>query len=150
MTEGRGDGRLRLAIDGEPWLLSVARHALVRWLETHRWHRDDVDDLVFAISEAVSNSIEHAYRGAETGRVSIELELRHGHDGPAGPDEQRPVQVRAVVTDCGSWRPAGTDRRRGNGVPLMRAMTDTVEVTTDDAGTRVAMWSRPVVPLPAA
>jgi anti-sigma regulatory factor (Ser/Thr protein kinase) len=41
--------------------LSRARKLVQRWLTDHRWPADQLEDLVFATSEAVANAVEHGY-----------------------------------------------------------------------------------------
>ena len=40
----------------------LVRAELKRWLAGRAWPDEDREDLEFAVSEAVSNSAEHAYR----------------------------------------------------------------------------------------
>jgi anti-sigma regulatory factor (Ser/Thr protein kinase) len=53
-------------------------------------------------------------------------------------------RVLLTVRDTGHWieRPDGPARYRGNGVPLMRALMDEVELTHNGAGTAVRMARR--------
>ena len=79
-------------------------------------------------NEACSNSIEHGYSFGD-GTLSVDAELRD-HD------------VVLIVRDHGHWieRPGGPAPYRGNGLPLMRALMDSVELTHDNGdGTAVRM-----------
>src|SRR5436305_642749 len=61
---------------------SIARDRFERWLRHLRWPSGQREDLVLALSEAVSNSIEHGYRirvGAareDFGAGTVEVQAR--------------------------------------------------------------------------
>ncbi|HEX6405094.1 MAG TPA: ATP-binding protein [Pseudonocardiaceae bacterium] len=100
-----------------------------------------LDDIVLAVSEAVSNAAEHAYWDRPPGMIELSAGVE------ITPGGQRRVTL--VVRDHGHWRPAPRDdegRRRG--IPLMRACMDSVTIAQPDnrAGTRVVLRSRAVPP----
>jgi anti-sigma regulatory factor (Ser/Thr protein kinase) len=133
---------LRLALPADPISISVARARVRRWLAGWSWPADQLDDIVLAVSEAVSNAIEHAYLGQPPGTVDV----RGGIE--ATPRGQR--QATIIVRDHGRWRPTPIhheNRRRG--IPLMRACMDTVTIgqfDDDPVGTRVVLRSKAVPP----
>jgi len=133
---------LRLALPADPIVISVARHQVQRWLVGLSWPPDQLEDIVLAVSEAVSNAVEYAYLDQPRDVVEV-------HGGvEETPDEQRRVTV--VVRDHGRWRPAPADtENRRRGIPLMRACMDTVTIGQPDdgrAGTWVVLRSRAVPP----
>lgn len=139
-------GHLRLRLPADTVAPSLARAQLREWLAALRWPEDETFDIVMAASEAVSNSGEHGFVGGAAGFVDLEATLE------TRPDGRRRIIV--VVTDGGSWRPApADDENRRRGLPLMRAVMDTVtiEVTNRSEGqpsaTRVTLTS-PLVPPP--
>lgn len=124
---------------------SRARRALRGWLDGHGWPRDEADDLVLATSEAVANSVEHAYP-ADRAKPDIFLAatLRTGRDGSS--------RAEVTVSDGGRWQPPTADRGfRGRGLLLMRALTESVQFDTTGTGTgtQVTIVSHPVA-TPAA
>jgi anti-sigma regulatory factor (Ser/Thr protein kinase) len=125
--------RLHLALDADPHLLSVLRHAVQNWLTAMKWPELAAEELVFAISETVSNSVEHAYRDLRAGRVIVEMT-----------ECVQPRAMHIVVTDFGRWRPHLPDPTRGNGLALMNAIVAWSRIETDDNGTRVTMRSVPL------
>jgi anti-sigma regulatory factor (Ser/Thr protein kinase) len=133
---------LRLALPADPIAISVARHQVRRWLAALSWPVGQLDDIVLAVSEAVTNAIEHAYLDQPPGVV----EVRGGIE--ATPDGQRRVTV--IVRDHGRWRAAPIDdEHRRRGIPLMRACMDTVTIGQPDdglVGTWVVLRSRAVSP----
>jgi serine/threonine-protein kinase RsbW len=132
---------LRLQLPADAIAPSVARNRVRHWLTVSRWPPGQQEDIVLAVSEAVSNAIEHAYRDGqfpEVVEVSGDVEAVRG---------QR--QVTVIVRDYGRWRPPPTDHEnRRRGIPLMRACVDTVTIGQPDddrTGTAVVLRSR-VVP----
>jgi anti-sigma regulatory factor (Ser/Thr protein kinase) len=116
---------------------SIVRRTFRDWLCELEWPEEEAEDLLLAVSEAVSNVTDHAYPPGRTGEVLVEAECLSGADG------HRRVMVK--VADHGSWRPPPAwheNRRRG--LPLMRACTGALEVRGGSAGTEVTMTSRPV------
>ncbi|MGD9990701.1 ATP-binding protein [Pseudonocardia sp.] len=127
------DTHLYLGVDAQPTELGLVRRAVQTWLAAHDWPGPATDALVFAVTEAFGNSVEHAYRGLEAGRVAIDLDVAPvcGHR-----------RVTAVVTDTGRWRDgAGRTDCRGNGLAMIRAITPGMDVTTGESGTRVTVWT---------
>lgn len=126
---------------------SIARDELKRWLESHRWPADDTDDAVYAVSEAVSNSVEHGY-GVHAG----------GHDAPGEVIIEAHVVVNTnagdryvtiSVRDHGRWRPISAEpTHRGCGLFLMRASMAHVDVRPSDKGTTVLIHTH-ICPAPA-
>jgi anti-sigma regulatory factor (Ser/Thr protein kinase) len=136
---------LRMELPADPIAISVARHQVRRWLAAFSWPAGQLDDIVLAVSEAVSNAIEHAYLDQPPGVVEV-------HGGvEATPGGQGRVTV--IVRDHGRWRLAPTDdENRRRGIPLMRACMDTVTIGQPDddrAGTWVVLRSRAVPALGA-
>lgn len=121
---------------------SLARERMERWLWTHRWPASSREDIVFGVSEAVSNSVEHGYLVAHhvidhPGTIEVYSRILTAATG------QQHVEL--TITDHGRWRPYRTDERtrRGRGIPLMRATMDHVTINGTDQGTTVILRSRP-------
>lgn len=89
----------------------------------------DVHGLGVAVSEAVSNVVNHAYRDdADHGVFAVTVRL----DGGA---------VRVTVADDGAGIAPRTDSPGlGLGLSLMAAMADRIEVSPQRPGGRVTMW----------
>ncbi|HEX2262698.1 MAG TPA: ATP-binding protein [Pseudonocardiaceae bacterium] len=126
----------------DPIASSVARDRVRYWLTALCWPAGERDDIVLAVSEAVSNAVEHAYLDQPSGLV----EIRGGGETTSG--GQRRVMV--IVRDHGRWRPVPVDdENRRRGIPLMWACMDTVifgQPAGDQAGTCVVLRSRAVPP----
>ena len=131
---------LELQVPADGRAPGLVRAELRRWLAAQAWPDDDRDDLVYAVSEAVSNAAEHAYRSpgpAEPERVVavVVTEL-------IDPDGRR---AKVVVDDVGVWRSATPGQEfRGRGLRMIGTLMEASDVDSRPAGSRVTMISRPV------
>ena len=107
--------------------LAGIRYLLRRWLASRGATVEETYDILVACQEACANAVEHAYG---PGPAEIELEAVHA-DG----------RVSLTVTDRGRWRPSRGENR-GRGLPLMRALMDTVDVRQSPGGTVVVLVKR--------
>jgi anti-sigma regulatory factor (Ser/Thr protein kinase) len=149
--------RSRPATDGQPveagldielnagWVApSIARERVESWLRAHRWPPAQIEELVLAVSEAVSNSVEHGYRvppdavePPET--VDVRMRLTVAADGYR--------HAEFMVSDRGHWRePDTAATSRGHGMLIMRSCTDELVVEGSPGGTTVVLRSRPTPP----
>jgi anti-sigma regulatory factor (Ser/Thr protein kinase) len=116
---------------------SIARERVQRWLAELGWPSDEADDIVYAVSEAVTNSAEHAFEQpgrADAPLIRIDCRVREDADSR---------EIWVLVTDNGSWKPRdASPGHRGHGLRLIRALADYVSVTTGESGTAVAIISR--------
>jgi anti-sigma regulatory factor (Ser/Thr protein kinase) len=118
---------LVIEIDAAADELSDIRHRLGAWMRAAAIPEDLIADIVLAVNEACANSIEHAYRGHEPGKVRVEAE----NDG---------ARVHMRIVDTGSWKPAPADPgSRGRGLLLIRAVSDWLELDCTPSGTTVDM-----------
>ena len=122
---------------------SLARDRVRAWLRANGWSPAQTDDLVLAVNEAISNSIEHGYLigPGDPGRdetVEIHAAIHRAPDGSR--------RVGFTVRDSGTWLPQEEDGHstRGQGLRLMRACVEHLTIDTGVAGTTVTMHSLPV------
>jgi PAS domain S-box-containing protein len=119
---------VHLRVDAEPRTLSRVRRSLHRWLTVNGIARPVSEEIVLASTEAVTNSIRHAY-GPARGWVEIKARIDDGH-------------VDVEVRDGGRWRPLrGSDGGRGLG--MIHACMPEVTIERAGSGTTVRM-RRPV------
>jgi anti-sigma regulatory factor (Ser/Thr protein kinase) len=120
---GSGDTfALRLA--RLPELIAVARHDLRRWLEQRNVAREDVGDIVLALSEACANAVEHP---DDPTRPAFEVKAMM----------RSPDEVEVLVLDYGSWtqaHPASAEAVDGRGIGMIRALMDEVEISSRESG----------------
>jgi LuxR family maltose regulon positive regulatory protein len=111
-----------------PGHLARIRSEVRRWLGPLALAGDNEDDLVLAVSEAVSNSVEHAY-GPATFDGTVELTFW-----------TEPDAVCVEVVDHGEWRiPSGEPTGRGRGIEIMQRLVAFVLIRHDRCGTRVLL-----------
>ena len=121
---GAVPARLEIEFPARAQALAGLRRRLRRWLTLLGVGEDDREDAILAISEACSNSIEHAY---DRGEGLISLTVEHAEDS-----------LQVAVRDRGRWRMRGrTTPGRGRGLVIMRAVMGTVDVAADEHGTTV-------------
>ncbi|BDT99196.1 SpoIIE family protein phosphatase [Nocardia sputorum] len=130
---------LRLDVPARADELAALRRTLKGWLAAAAVPHDLAADLVAAANEACSNSIEHAYRNDDNGRVSMSATCDID-------------TVVIVVTDTGDWKPRASDPGyRGRGIDMMRALTEQLDIDHSEAGTTVRMSvTLPAITFPVA
>ncbi len=108
--------------------LAQLRRSFSAWLDTAGVDDDGAYDLLLAVNEAVSNSVEHAYPSDVDGLVRISADVEQ--DGT----------LCVVVADDGRWRvPPAELSDRGRGLLLMRENVDQVVVDRTSGGTSVSL-----------
>lgn len=121
---------LRIETDAHAEQLAPLRRELTSWLKAAEVPEAQATDIVLVISEACTNCVEHAYRGHEVGTMLLEATAVDG-------------EIRARIVDSGSWKtPAVNPGNSGRGLPLIRAMSDTVEVENSSNGTTIDVTFR--------
>ncbi|MDQ3153464.1 MAG: ATP-binding protein [Actinomycetota bacterium] len=122
---------LHITAVADPAALVAVRHRLAEWARGAGLDEEQVAAVVLAGYECLANVADHAYAGKGTGTAV--LQAVRARDGA----------VHVVVTDHGRWRtPADDPGTRGHGLPLIRRLADTVEVTCTATGTTVHLaWT---------
>ncbi|GAA1829564.1 hypothetical protein GCM10009836_04320 [Pseudonocardia ailaonensis] len=114
------------------------------------------EGLIFAMSEAVTNSIDHAFVEADTIRPDVQppgpsattgqacgqerlgLVILDGWVAKASASAKRHVVL--TVVDDGRWRPPPTDPgNRGRGLAMMKGFVDQVDIDPKPEGTVVRL-----------
>lgn len=130
---------------------SIARDRFDRWLHDLRWPDAQREDLVLALSEAVSNSVEHGYGVHEgpprqalgAGTVEVRARVRAEANGAR--------RIALTVRDHGRWRePVAPARFRGHGLNIIRACADELSIDGDATGTTLTLTTRPAPVPPGA
>lgn len=119
---------LRIETSATPDRLAPIRTELTTWLVALGAGDELTTDIVLAVNEACTNSVEHGYRGRQPGLMIIDAEVRG--------DE---ITVRVI--DFGTWKTPDAAPRttRGRGLPMMRAVSDRVDFGGTTSGTTVEM-----------
>jgi anti-sigma regulatory factor (Ser/Thr protein kinase)/GAF domain-containing protein len=110
--------------------LSPFRHELRDRLERFGAHGDEVEDILVAVGEAVTNAIEHG--SLKTADATVEIVASRAGNLCA-----------VVVTDLGRWESPtedpGQPRDRGRGLVIMQKLMDDVRIDRNKAGTVVTL-----------
>lgn len=123
---------LELHIPADTRYLSLVRRGVRNLAESVGFPREDVADVELAVSEAVTNSVEHG--GTPDGVPGVVVRCRVC-------DDFLVVEIEDEShADCIPTRPdPSTDEERGRGVLMMRALMDQCEDSRTDHGIKVRM-----------
>jgi len=105
--------------------LAELRRGLRAWLHGVGASAGEVSDVLIAVGEACANAIEHAAAGPDA-IIGVRARISGS-------------EVVVSVRDHGIWRPAVAQTERGHGLRLMRMLMDTVDIATNEQGTRVQL-----------
>ncbi|MBB4689136.1 SpoIIE family protein phosphatase [Amycolatopsis jiangsuensis] len=127
---------LRLCMPTGPDAIGTARRDLDSWLRNQEAGDEDRSALAHAVSELVTNAVEHGHPDSTAGTITISADLDAGG------------VVRVVVADDGQWRersrPGDESFRRDHGLGL--AMTarfvDALDLDHDESGTTAILRHR--------
>jgi serine/threonine-protein kinase RsbW len=127
---------LSMVLMADPVSLSVVRQRVRTWLARLHWPTDEIDDIVLAVNEAVSNAVEHA------DAPGFASEVRIAAREFTEPDGSRRVIV--GVSDNRRWCPKQT--QRGLGLLVIHTCMDHVQFDRTLDVTTVVMTSVRVPP----
>ena len=113
-------------LPADPRRLPAVRRRLGAWSAQAALSDDTTADLQLMLSEAATNSVEHAYRDGPPGEFVYSVRRRD--DGA----------IRVEVQDFGRWRPPPADPGyRGRGLAVIHNLADEVTLEVGESGTRV-------------
>jgi serine/threonine-protein kinase RsbW len=127
---------LSMVLMADPVALSVVRQRFRAWLADLCWPRDEVDDIVLAVNEAVSNSVEHADPPGFAAEVRVAARQFTDRDGGR--------RVVVGVSDNRRWYPDPT--QRGLGLLMIHTCMDDVQCDRTRDGATMVMTSVRVPP----
>jgi anti-sigma regulatory factor (Ser/Thr protein kinase) len=121
---------VHLTLPATPEHVRTLRHEVMRCLASLPMSQVRREEVVLAVSEAASNSVQHAYSPDEAGIVQLFFWTE-------------PDALCVEICDRGHWRePQPSPRRRGEdglGLILMRQFIDCVLIHHDAHGTKVLL-----------
>ena len=114
-----------------PSSVAAARHAVRAYLSGVDTSDPPLGDVTLAVSEAVTNVVNHAYLGDAPGGVRVAIELFA-------------EEIEVVVEDFGrGMQPRPDSPGLGLGLPLMANVTDRFDTrSVIGQGTRLCLWFR--------
>ncbi len=128
---GRRDNLFTVIVAATPANVTKSRHEFARWLRAFALDKPRADEILLAVTEAVTNAIEHGSGCDESKFVSIRACLND-------------QSMTATVSDSGHWissaaRPPAVPTHRGRGLILIDAFADSVDIVRAADGTRITM-----------
>lgn len=122
---------LHFKVPAAPAQLPILRACLRDWATDIGMPTEQVNDVILAADEALTNAVEHAYAGGP-GAVVLFAAC-----------DRNTATARVVVSDHGIWRPPAADPgMRGRGLPIMRGLSASFELRHDEEGTTVVLgWT---------
>jgi anti-sigma regulatory factor (Ser/Thr protein kinase) len=112
----------------DPGHLAVVRNEVRRLLDALGYGLAAVDDIVFAVNEAATNAMEHAYVLPSPG-ATVDFDFWVEDD-----------TLHITIGDHGQWQqPSGPAGGRGMGIPMMNHLIDTVTIRHGASGTVVLL-----------
>lgn len=129
------NGTVELVVPARPESLALVRLALGAVAGVGGAPPEVVADLKLAVTEACTNVVQHAYPGGADGDGCITIRFSLGLDVFAIEVRDRgvgfdPERIPFVLAPDG-------ERDRGMGLPIVRAVTDALEIASDGAGSRL-------------
>ena len=122
---------LRVVRTATPDALAGLRSVVSSWARGVGLPADVLVDLLLAVGEAAANVVDHAYRSGPPGPLEVELGVRRRGRGRV---------VAARIVDRGRWRPSDvSERDRGRGLPMIRALAQYLDVVVNPTGTEVCL-----------
>jgi anti-sigma regulatory factor (Ser/Thr protein kinase) len=135
-TGAAAPGAVSMVLMADPVSLSVVRQRFRTWLAALCWPVDEVDDIILAVNEAVSNAVEHA----DVPGFSSEVRVA-GREFTEGDGGRRVV---VGVSDNRRWCPHQT--QRGLGLLMIHTCMDRVQFDRTRDVTTLLMTSVRVPP----
>ncbi len=128
------DAVLELDLRSDPDSLCNVRPQVRDWALAHSWSEQQADEIVLALSEALSNVIRHAYHGERGHRILVHMAAMD--DCQQGPGVEIRVRDFGRHTDPAQIRGRDLDdvRPGGLGVHIIRAMTNSAQYQQAEGG----------------
>jgi anti-sigma regulatory factor (Ser/Thr protein kinase) len=122
------DASLDLRLPAHPEALRTVRQVAVDFARGIGADEECVQAVAVAVNEAATNAVVHGYRGGRDGPIRLAASSSRG---------------RMVITlsddGLGASAPARNGDETGRGLPLMRALSESVEMRRGTRGTRVQL-----------
>ena len=124
-------GAVSLRWPADPWSLPDLRSAVRVWLAPLGFPHETAEDILLAVNEAATNSIDHAYLDGATDNIDNTVELNLWI---------RESAAHLEIVDHGRWRPPRVGPSdRGFGLLIMRQVINAVLVHHGSSGTAVLL-----------
>jgi serine/threonine-protein kinase RsbW len=132
------DAVISMVLMADPVSLSVVRQRFRRWLAALCWPEEEVDDVVMAVNEAVSNAIEQIHPSEIGAEVRVAARQYAELDGGG--------RILIAVAGGKLWSPEPASFP-GQGLLMIHSCMDDVGVSREHDGITMMMTSAKVPPL---
>ena len=116
---------VRLRLPARPEYIALARLALTGLAEARAFEPDTIGDLKLALTEAVSNSVRHAYGAEGDGSVDVRYELRADRVTIEVVDDGEGFDPEEAPSFDGDELSEG-----GLGIAIIRTIADELEISS--------------------
>lgn len=120
---------VQVALRSHPKYLPLVRSVVEHGAQLVGFSQDEVDRIVLAVTEGVTNVIRHGYKGATDQPIDLAIRMFAGELRVEIRDRGRFVDPSSIRS-----RPLDEVRPGGLGVHLMKATMDEVEYTKNESG----------------
>lgn len=128
-------GRFKLVVDNSPETLPQIRALVTETLKKTRLSKQDIDDVILCIDEALANAIRY---GQSMDKENNAITFCWWSDKQ---------KVYFEITDNGTgfepdldnWKPPNTDTEKGRGIWIMKQLLSDVKFQDTGSGTRVTL-----------
>lgn len=128
----RNPGLVMSDVPADALCIGAVRRALAAWLRILPFDDARRADVVLAVYEAMANVVDHAYLDTD-GVGTMQISATYSVDLGA---------LDVTVADLGRWKLPVHNALRGNGLPLITALSTSSTVDHSGTGTTVrATWS---------
>jgi len=126
---------IEMKIPAKPEYVGVIRLTLSGIANRMGFSYDDIEDLKIAVSEAITNAVQHAYKKNEDGEINIGFALYHDRLKVMVSDNGKSFDVIKVKQQSGPYehdQPVEFLREGGLGLYLIETLMDEVHIHQDD------------------
>ncbi|RHW34883.1 anti-sigma B factor RsbW [Lysinibacillus yapensis] len=133
---------IEIRVPAKPQYVSVIRLTVSGLASRVGFSYDEIEDLKIAVSEAVTNVVQHAYKDHEEGEIVIGNALYHDKIEVMVSDYGTSFDFQEVKSQIGPYQEnenVALLREGGLGLYLMETLMDEVRVNNNEGGVTVFM-----------
>ena len=121
---------IEMKVPAKPEYVGVVRLTLSGIASRMGFTYDAIDDLKVAVSEAITNAVQHAYRQKEGGEIVIGFALYENKLETMVADSGRSFDLEKIRREIGPYRSGDTEflREGGLGLYLIESLMDEVKI----------------------
>ncbi|SET06684.1 serine/threonine-protein kinase RsbW [Salinibacillus kushneri] len=125
---------IEIKIPAKPEYVGIVRLSISGIANRLGFSFEEIEDLKIAVSEAITNTVQHAYQGVEDGEVTIGFGLYHDRLEIMVADRGGSFDLSEIKQEIGPYRPEESIeglREGGFGLFLIEELMDKLEINND-------------------